>query len=200
MGKQKTDLQIKKDKIRKQILEKRNNLSIEEVDKKSELIIKNLSPYLKNAQNIMIFMDMKNEVRITKLLEFYPKKNFFISKIVNSKNREMKINKYNENELVLHKFGYYESSSNDFYDEKILDIVIVPALAFDFKKNRIGFGGGYYDTFLSRILLNDQNNGKNRNKPLVIGVCYDFQLIDYIPSEVHDIKMDCIITEKNIIF
>ena len=78
MKKQKTDLQIKKDEIRKQILEKRSNLSLEEVDKKSELIIKNLSPYLKNAQNIMIFMDMKNEVRITKLLEFYPKKNFFI--------------------------------------------------------------------------------------------------------------------------
>ena len=85
MEKQKTDLQIKKDEIRRQILEKRNNLSSKEVDKKSELIIENLAPYLKNAQNIMIFMDMKNEVRITKLLEFYPKKNFFISKIVNSK-------------------------------------------------------------------------------------------------------------------
>ena len=47
MKKQKTDLQIKKDKIRKQILEKRSNLSLEEVDKKSELIIENLTPYLK---------------------------------------------------------------------------------------------------------------------------------------------------------
>ena len=87
MKKQKTDLQIKKDEIRKQILEKRSKLSLEEVDKKSELIIKNLTPYLKNAQNIMIFTDMKNEVRITKLIELYPEKNFFISKIVNSKNR-----------------------------------------------------------------------------------------------------------------
>ena len=47
MKKQKTDLQIKKDEIRKQILEKRSNLSLEEVDKKSELIIENLTPYLK---------------------------------------------------------------------------------------------------------------------------------------------------------
>ena len=112
----------------------------------------------------------------------------------------MKINLYDENELILHKFGYYESSSDIFYDENILDLIIVPAVAFDYTKNRIGFGGGYYDTFLSRILLNNRNNGKNRNKPLIIGVCYDFQLIDYIPSEVHDIKVDCIITEKNIIF
>ena len=192
MKKQKTDLQIKKDKIRKQILEKRSNLSLEEVDKKSELIIENLAPYLKNAQNIMIFMDMKNEVRITKLIELYPEKNFFISKIVNSKNREMKINKYNENELVLHKFGYYESSSDDFYDEKILDIVIVPALAFDSSKNRIGFGGGYYDTFLNKV------REKNKNT-LFIGVCYDFQMIEEVPIEGHDITLDLVINESEVL-
>ena len=192
MKKQKTDLQIKKDEIRKQILEKRSNLSFEEVDKKSELIIENLAPYLKNAQNIMIFTDMKNEVRITKLIELYPEKNFFISKIVNSKNREMKINKYNENELVLHKFGYYESSSDDFYDEKILDIVIVPALAFDSSKNRIGFGGGYYDTFLNKV------RGKNKNT-LFIGVCYDFQMIEEVPIEGHDITLDLVINESEVL-
>ena len=192
MKKQKTDLQIKKDEIRKQILEKRSNLSLEEVNKKSELIIENLAPYLKNAQNIMIFMDMKNEVRITKLIELYPEKNFFISKIVNSKNREMKINKYNENELVLHKFGYYESSSDDFYDEKILDIVIVPALAFDSSKNRIGFGGGYYDTFLNKV------RGKNKNT-LFIGVCYDFQMIEEVPIEGHDITLDLVINESEVL-
>ena len=192
MKKQKTDLQIKKDEIRKQILEKRSNLSLEEVDKKSELIIENLTPYLKNAQNIMIFTDMKNEVRITKLIELYPEKNFFISKIVNSKNREMKINKYNDNELVLHKFGYYESSSDDFYDEKILDIVIVPALAFDSSKNRIGFGGGYYDTFLNKV------RGKNKNT-LFIGVCYDFQMIEEVPIEGHDITLDLVINESEVL-
>ena len=192
MKKQKTDLQIKKDEIRRQILEKRNNLSSKEVDKKSELIIENLAPYLKNAQNIMIFTDMKNEVRITKLIELYPEKNFFISKIVNSKNREMKINKYNENELVLHKFGYYESSSDDFYDEKILDIVIVPALAFDSSKNRIGFGGGYYDTFLNKV------RGKNKNT-LFIGVCYDFQMIEEVPIEGHDITLDLVINESEVL-
>lgn len=192
MKKQKTDLQIKKDEIRKQILEKRSSLSHEEVDKKSELIIENLTPYLKNAQNIMIFTDMKNEVRITKLIELYPEKNFFISKIVNSKNREMKINKYNENELVLHKFGYYESSSDDFYDEKILDIVVVPALAFDSSKNRIGFGGGYYDTFLNKV------REKNKNT-LFIGVCYDFQMIEEVPIEGHDITLDLVINESEVL-
>ena len=192
MKKTKTDLQIKKDKIRKEILAKRNILSDKDINKKSDLIIKNLASYIENIQNIMIFMDMKTEVKITKLLELYPKKNFFISKITNSKNREMKINKYNKNELILHKFGYYESSSNDFYDEEILDVVIVPALAFDSKKNRIGFGGGYYDTFLEKVR-------KKNNKVLFIGVCYDFQIIDNIPTEKHDVTLDFVVSENKII-
>ena len=192
MKNRKTDLQTEKDKIRKEILKKRNNLSYEEVEKKSSLIIKNLEKFIKNAENVMIFMNMKNEVRITKLMELYPEKNFFISKITDSKNREMKISKYNENELVLHKFGYYESSSNDFYDEKILDIVIVPAIAFDFGKNRIGFGGGYYDTFLKKV------REKNK-KVLFIGVCYNFQIIKNVPIEEHDIVLDLVVNENQII-
>ena len=192
MKKTKTDLKIKKDKIRKEILAKRNILSDKDINKKSDLIIKNLASYIENVQNIMIFMDMKTEVKITKLLELYPKKNFFISKITNSKNREMKINKYNKNELILHKFGYYESSSNDFYDEEILDVVIIPALAFDSKKNRIGFGGGYYDTFLEKVR-------KKNNKVLFIGICYDFQIIDSVPTEKHDVTLDFVVSESKII-
>ena len=192
MKNRKTDLQTEKDKIRKEILKKRNNLFYEEVEKKSSLIIKNLEKFIKNAENVMIFMDMKNEVRITKLMELYPEKNFFISKITDSKNREMKINKYKENELILHKFGYYESSSNDFYDENILDIVIVPAIAFDFGKNRIGFGGGYYDTFLKKV------REKNK-KVLFIGVCYNFQIIKNVPIEEHDIVLDLVVNENQII-
>ena len=191
MRNKKTDLQLEKDKIRQEILEKRNNLSTEEVEKKSDLIIENLGKFIKNAENIMIFMDMKNEVRITKLMKLYPEKSFFIPKITDSKNREMKINRYNENELVLHKFGYYESSSSDFYNENILDIVIVPAVVFDLEKNRIGFGGGYYDTFLKKI------RGGNK-KVLFIGICYDFQIIEKVPTEEHDVVLDFVVSESRI--
>ena len=192
MKNRKTDLQTEKDKIRKEILKKRNNLSYEEVEKKSSLIIKNLEKFIKNAENIMIFMDMKNEVRITKLMKLYPEKSFFIPKITDSKNREMKMNKYEENELVLHKFGYYESSSSDFYNENILDIVIVPAIVFDFEKNRIGFGGGYYDTFLKKV------REKNK-KVLFIGICYDFQIVDEVPTESHDMILNFIVSENKVI-
>ena len=191
MKNEKVNLQLEKNKIRKEILKKRNNLSTEEVEKKSDLVIQNLEKFIKNTKNIMIFMDMKNEVRITKLMKLYPEKSFFIPKITDSKNREMKINRYNENELVLHKFGYYESSSSDFYNENILDIIIVPAVVFDLEKNRIGFGGGYYDTFLKKI------RGGNK-KVLFIGICYDFQIIEKVPAEEHDVVLDFVVSESRI--
>lgn len=186
-----------KKEIRQNMILQRNQLSKETVQENSNSIMKKLHTYIQKAENIMIFMNMKSEVEITRLIELYPDKNFFIPKTFPDRN--MKINLYNKNELVLHKFGYYESSSEIFYDEKILDLIIVPATAFDYSKNRIGFGGGYYDTFLSKVIFNNQTNRKNRNKPLIIGVCYDFQLVDFIPSEDHDIKMDYIVTEKNIL-
>ena len=191
MKNEKLNLQLEKDKIRQEILKKRNNLSTEEVEKKSDLIIQNLEKFIKNAENIMIFMDMKNEVRITKLMKLYPEKSFFIPKITDSKNREMKINKYKGNELVLQKFGYYESSSSDFYNENILDIVIVPAVVFDLEKNRIGFGGGYYDTFLKKIR-------RENKKVLFIGICYDFQIIEKVPAEEHDVVLDFVVSESRI--
>lgn len=178
---------MKKDEIRKNMIKKRNLLSKETVKKSRDIIIKKLDTYIRKTENIMIFMNMGNEVEITKLIELYPDKNFYIPKTL--PNREMKINKYDKNELILHKFGYYESKSGIFYNENLLDLIIVPALAFDISKNRIGFGGGYYDNFLYKIK-------KNHNNPLIIGICYDFQLFDNIPSEFHDIKVDFIITEK----
>ena len=107
MKNKKTDLRWKRIKLRQEILKKRNNLSTEEVEKKSDLIIQNLEKFIKNAENIMIFMDMKNEVKITKLMKLYPEKKFFLfPKLQIVRIEKMKINRYNENELVLHKFGY----------------------------------------------------------------------------------------------
>ena len=103
----------------------------------------------------------------------------------------MKINKYQKDELTLHKFGYYESSSEKFYDEKIPDLIIVPGLGFDLEKNRIGFGGGFYDTFLTRLR-------KDGIDIPFVAICYDFQIIEKVPVEGHDVKVDFIVTEKGI--
>ena len=102
------------------------------------------------------------------------------------------INKYNENELILHKFGYYESSSKEYYDEKILDLIIVPGIGFDYQRNRIGFGGGFYDNFLTKVR-------KMKKEIVCVAVCYDFQIVEKVPTEEHDVRVDAVVSEKRVI-
>ncbi len=67
-----------------------------------------------------------------------------------------------------------------------IDLVLIPAVAFDKDGNRLGFGKGYYDRFLAEF------SGTK------IGIGYDFQVADFIPHDPHDIKMNLIVTEKRI--
>lgn len=68
-----------------------------------------------------------------------------------------------------------------------IDLLLVPGLAFDKKFNRMGRGAGYYDRYLE----------SNRPK-IVIGLCFEMQLLDLIPTEGHDQSVDYLITEKKV--
>jgi len=72
--------------------------------------------------------------------------------------------------------------ANSFIHEGDIDFFIVPGLAFDKRHYRIGYGGGYYDKFLAEH--------PNAYKA---GVCYAFQVLDEIPVEAHDIRLDDVI-------
>ena len=67
-------------------------------------------------------------------------------------------------------------------------MIIVPAVAFDFNKNRLGRGKGFYDRLLSQA-----------TNAIKIGVGYDFQIFETIPTEPHDIPMDIVITPNHVI-
>ena len=83
-------------------------------------------------------------------------------------------------------YGIFEPPQADKAKISDINAVIVPGIAFDKKGNRMGFGAGYYDRSLS-----DFGGTK-------IGICYDFQLLDKIYADSHDIPMDYIISEENI--
>lgn len=65
-----------------------------------------------------------------------------------------------------------------------LDLIIIPGLAFTTRGARLGFGGGYYDTYLA-----------GRTGP-VLGLAYGFQILDHIPQEPHDCRVDWVVTEN----
>ena len=70
------------------------------------------------------------------------------------------------------------------------DLIVVPAVAFSRDGQRIGYGKGYYDRALHRL------EGSGR----LVGFCYEFQLVDAIVGEPHDVRMDTIITEGQVLF
>lgn len=82
--------------------------------------------------------------------------------------------------------GIWEPDTEDNFTGDI-DLMIIPGIAFDSDKNRLGRGKAFYDRFLA-------------NKRLVkIGVGFDLQLLPRIPSEKSDIKMDKVITASHLI-
>jgi 5,10-methenyltetrahydrofolate synthetase len=67
--------------------------------------------------------------------------------------------------------------------------IIIPMLGFDASMHRIGYGGGFYDRLLSEHTMAQK-----------IGVCFESGYLRHVPSQAHDIALDCIITEKKVRF
>ena len=103
------------------------------------------------------------------------------------------------NELIFSKFdNEMNITKNDFgiiepnkINQIIPDIIFVPMVGFDKNLNRLGYGKGYYDRTISKL--------RKFKKIFVIGLAYDNQMVQNIPSENHDEKMDIILTDKKII-
>lgn len=117
------------------------------------------------------------------------KKLKFLLPCIKNKNT-MSFKSWNLNEpMFINKFGILEPSKKN----KILkpDILLVPLLGFDLNKNRLGYGRGFYDRFIS--------NSLKSNKITTIGIAFSFQKIKKIHIEKHDQKLDFVLTEKELI-
>tara|TARA_B100000780_G_scaffold264512_1_gene219223 strand:+ start:104 stop:658 length:555 start_codon:yes stop_codon:yes gene_type:complete len=91
--------------------------------------------------------------------------------------------------LKVNKFGMLEPS---LLSKSIIPkFMLVPLLAFDNNKNRLGYGKGFYDKFLNKFL-------KTKKKIITIGIAFSFQKYNKLPVTNLDIKLDYILTEKGI--
>lgn len=72
-------------------------------------------------------------------------------------------------------------------DAALLDMIVLPGLAFDRLGNRLGHGGAWYDRVLS-------STRTAKSRPLIIGVCFEEQLVERVPHEPFDITMDVVMT------
>lgn len=98
-------------------------------------------------------------------------------------------------DIVPNRYGIPEPAQQDkIVPAPLLDVVLVPLTGFDRRGNRLGFGGGYYDT--SFAFLRDE---KRPATPLLVGIGYAFQELDALVAEPWDIRMDYIATERELI-
>ncbi|MDE7409107.1 MAG: 5-formyltetrahydrofolate cyclo-ligase [Muribaculaceae bacterium] len=137
------------------------------------------------ADNILMYHSLPDELSTIKFLKkWHDRKRFFLPR-VNGVNLD--ILPYEETRLELGSFHIEEPTGDDVADVDDIELMIVPAVAFDRKGNRLGRGKGFYDRLLAT------------SRATKIGVGYEFQLLDSIPSEPHDVAMDMVITQKTLI-
>ncbi|MBR1928192.1 MAG: 5-formyltetrahydrofolate cyclo-ligase [Paludibacteraceae bacterium] len=178
-------LKKKKNDLRAYLGQRRRILYQEQVIKASEEIIEQLrtNQLYQNASCIMVYYPMKNEVDLRPLMNENSGKRFFLPV---THRRYIEVREY-KGETNLKKGRYrIPEPQTPTYKGK-LDLIIVPGVAFDHKRYRLGRGGGYYDRFLKKFT----------DVPK-IGVAYKFQVVSELPVEPHDIKMTQLIVSQSV--
>jgi len=178
-----------KKELRKKFKDLREALSEKEWFEYSKRICENLiaSFFFKNSQTIAFYYPVNKEVDLTIAIEEALKqgKEIFLPK-THLKEKRLSFHKVTDlGKLSPGVFGILEPPSNNPSIEACaLDLVLVPGLAFDLRKFRLGYGGGFYDRFL------------RETRALKIGIAFSFQIIEKLPQDPWDEKMDYILTEE----
>ena len=173
-----------KDKLRKKfsLIRKKKYF---EVNKKFFLpILKIIKKY--KYKNIAIYYPSNYELNTLRLFDLLNKNKKLLTLLPYTSNKSIKFVRWDLSQpLKVNRFGFLDP----ILQKKAItpDLMVVPLLAFDKSKNRLGYGKGYYDKFLS----------KNKDI-LTIGVAFSFQKFKKIKTSNLDIKLNNILTEKGI--
>lgn len=190
---------LKKNLIRQQIKIKRSRLEASEVSFRSDLIFKNIVnsffPLIKDIKNVnlALYKAVNNEVETKQIIDY------LLNNINNTNIALPKINDNNYLDFVLYD-PKEDLTTNHLYKKiyepnsniKIIpQIIFTPLVACDKSGNRIGMGAGFYDKTIELM--------KKSHNILLVGLAYNFQIIDKIENDPHDQKLDFIICEDQII-
>lgn len=137
------------------------------------------------SENILMYHSLPDELSTVDFIErWHNRKNFFLPR-VNGVNLE--ILPYDRSRLALGAFHIEEPQGDDTVDVAEMEMIVVPGIAFDRNGNRVGRGKGFYDRLLSIT------------KAHKVGVGYDFQYVEEIEADEHDVRMDVVITQSRMI-
>ena len=174
--------------LRKKILAyRKNNYKIVSFKHSLLKIIFKKFHLLKNKK-IGAYFPINYEIDCLEILKQLEKSGYKISLPITRKGNKMDFFEWSSKEpLFISKIGIPEPLSK----KKVYpDILLVPLVAFNKYKFRLGYGGGYYDRYIQKI--------KKIKKILTIGMAFSFQEVMRLPINKHDKKLDFIFTENSI--
>ena len=187
---------ITKKEIRRAVLKARSELDGETAALASQVIcrrILDIESY-ERAEDVCLYMPVNNEVDVMLLAEAAMEqgKRVWVPKVIKKGEKdqagEMVFNRYEGmDRTVTGTYDIVESLSEEILEPGENTLVIMPGVAFTWSRDRIGYGGGFYDRFLQE---NPQVD--------TIAVCYDLQVVDEIPVEESDMKPDYVVSETSI--
>jgi 5-formyltetrahydrofolate cyclo-ligase len=183
-----------KKKLREQIHNQRKALTHSEVLEKSIQIKQRLfsTSWYHDAHTILFYVSFNNEVCTHDMIHESLKneKNVFVPKTDTQKKTLLLSRLLKWDDLCQGNYSILEPKDDCTRVEPVssIDLFIIPGVVFDCNGNRIGHGGGYYDRLL-----------QTSSRAHLIGLAFELQIVESIPSEMHDIKVEKIITEKRII-
>ena len=179
-----------KKEIRNEMIKLRDAIPFENKKIKDDKIFNKLinNVDFKKANNYFLFVSFRSEIETKTIINYLidRNKNVFVPKVVGNIMKLYLIKSLDDLEKGV--MGIMEPRENlkELTNEK-LDFILMPGLAFDNLGGRIGYGGGYYDKFLSSL---DYLNTVPK-----IAIAYKFQVINSIPMKDYDIRVDKIITD-----
>ena len=178
---------MEKAEVRKKIRELKREVPLEEKILRSEGIMRQVEalPAFQQAATVLLYWSMADEVQTHAFVERWYKEKTLLLPCVDGD--DLRLRQYTGPACMVagEQFGIGEPTGPEWTDLDAVELIVVPGVAFDTQGNRMGRGRGFYD----RLLKSTPNAVK-------IGVAYDFQMMDVIPVEPHDVKMDRVITEK----
>ena len=145
--------------------------------------------FRKKDIKLALYCPSNFELNVFKLLENdFMKDKTILLPVIEGKNN-MNFYSWKKNQvLFINKFGMMEPEKTS---KKIPNCILVPILAFDKAKYRLGYGKGFYDKYLSKYL-------KKYKNILTVGVAFSFQKYHKLPIDNNDVKLNYILTEKGI--
>lgn len=170
-----------KTRIREEVKRLKFLLTSDEKHAQAELVFRKIeqTPEFLKANTVLMYWSMPDELPTHEFIKKWSPEKTILLPVV--KGDHMIVSRFtSEDELQKGKWSTLEPNAG--HHSQIADLVIVPGVAFDINKQRLGRGGGYYDRYL-----------KHKNIPKW-GIGFNFQLYNSVPSASFDIHMDKVIT------